>query len=126
MYADPLVITFSGTPTTFNRFQTGGGQGLYVDVASTEDIRQGLRILHSTGAKDKLDPNFIMRRHVFTITRDEYVAAAKRHEVASINVTLSHPNTGTISRAELDRLVGLTTTWLNSSGNIDKWLLNEV
>lgn len=126
MYADPLDILVGESHNIYARYSIGTNQSLYTKTSSTEDIRDQLRIIHSTGARDKKDPNFIQRRHVFTLSRDEYVAALGRHEVATLNVTLAHPNTSTISRAELDAMIGQMRRFFEVTDNVDKFLRNEL
>lgn len=126
MFSDPTTITFSALDSTFDRFALGAGRSDYVDDTSTDATRQTLRIIQATGARDKKDPNFVQKRHVIQLARDEYVSAAARHELALITLTISHPNTDTITRAELNRLVGLMSVFSTTTGVMDKIYRGEL
>jgi hypothetical protein len=127
-FAEPFVIDYiSGADPTF--VTTSGGTQFSshrLDTLSTEAERKTLRILHADGAKNKATPGFFNERHILTLSHDEFNSVANRREVASVGCTISMPNSGYITRAELDEQIKRMYTFLQVAANIDKLLRKEI
>lgn len=127
MYADPISLTDGSAEVDFNRVNVSTNQSNYVSAVDyTEAKRIGFRLIHSTSKPIKADPNYIINRHVLTFTQSEYIAASLRNEVATVNVSINLPNSGNISRAELDKLLAHAGDFIGTTAHVDKLLRGEL
>lgn len=125
-YADPLVIAKSASlDFEFNR--TGGDKvsSYWVDTDNASNPVIRLRIVHGVTGKSKTDPNYHVKRHVVTFSRDEFNAAMARHEVMTLNVSLNVPNSGNFSSTEITELAYAARTFLSDPDMVGKLLRGE-
>lgn len=127
MYTEPLALTVTEGNLTYSRVGVSPHQSNWIETVVAAPTKMALRILHAVSGKIKSDPTFAVDRHVVTFTREEVnTGAANRREMASVNVTVAVPNSGTFSRTEIDQLIHAATVYFNTTAHVDKLLRNEV
>lgn len=126
MFTEPISIEYASEQTwNFYRTTMGGNVAQYTEADQIAPTVIGLRILHGVTGKTKSDPTFQVDRHVVTFTRQELDSEIKRFEQASVGFTISLPNSGLISRTELDHLLTAAAGFATTTAYIDKLLRKE-
>lgn len=127
MYADPLQINDGAAVIDYAKARILGNQSQFVSLTeNTEAAKVTLRVLHSRTRPKKAPANYAIDRHIFTVTRDEYKGDTSGfHEVATVNLSIALPNTDSISRTELDKMINTVKNFLTTA-NVDKLLRGEL
>lgn len=97
----------------------------YAGHNNTAAVKENFRILHSVSGKTKADPNFQNDRHVITYSVSNVNPDTGKIEFLSINLSIQLPNTGVITRAEVDKGLDYVLGFAGTTANIDKCLRNE-
>jgi hypothetical protein len=126
MYPDPLVLTVAMVANNFVRIRQDGNVSWYSYDGNTAAKSETIRVLHSQGAKNPVEPMKRAQRHVITFGLTDYDASVPRTDQLTVSLTISDPNVSTVSRAEIDRQLDLLKAWLAGAGNMDRFLRGEL
>lgn len=126
MYADPLTLTVSAVDYDFHRIRSEGNAAFYAEAGNTSAKALTMRVLHAQGAKNPVEPAKRAQRHVVTFGLADYDSSVPRTDVATIGLTIVDPNVSTITRAEINQLIGFLTSFLGTTDNVDKLLRGEL
>lgn len=126
MFADPFTLTVSAVDYDFHRIRSEGNAAFYAEAGNTAAKARLMRVLHSQGAKSVAEPGKRAQRHVLTFSLTDYDSSVPRTDQASINLTIVDPNVSTITRSELNELLGFVTSFLGVTDNVDKLLRGEL
>lgn len=127
MYADPLVINNGVASVSYAKRKLLGNQSEFVSLSeNSEDATVTLRILHAKTKPKKAPANYMVNRHVITYLRDEYKGDTTGfHEAFTCNLSLAVPNTGSITRAEIDAAINTIKNFLTVD-TVDRLLRGEL
>lgn len=128
MFTDPLALEYAAESTWsfYRRAPLGGATAYFVEGNQTAPTSLGLRILHGQTGKIKSDPNFVIDRHVLSLSRTEQDSETKRMETAIVGLTVQLPNSGLISSTELGQMLYAVREFTSDATLLAKFLRGEL